>query len=141
MKKACLYAFLGLIGFTASLRASESFNSDTKTIVVSTIPTSPTQLMSYSLGAFIQKNIIYNNSGFYLYVSTYSTTITTGAATGSQVFPFIPSSTTPVYFDQEFPQDMNGGVYQGSLYGVLASTNPVGASVPTPQPISIWRFK
>ena len=125
--------------------ASMTFSSDSKSVVVSTTPASPTQLLTSTSGSFVQNTSIFQNTGFYLYVSTSNVTISTGTAAspavGASWNPYIPSGSTLFNMNGFFPQDMNGGAYQGPLWGVLASTSTNGATAATPQPVSVLRFK
>ena len=144
--KNLICAVLVLIFSVAALLASETFAPDTQTIVVSTVTTAPTQIMTgVTQGAFYQKTTIFNNTGFNLFISTSNVKISTGTvaspAVGATWNAYIPPSSTPFDLSAFFPQDMNGGVYQGPLWAVLGSTSTNGATAATAQPVSIIRLK
>ncbi len=86
---------------------SMNMTSDTRTVSVSTVSTSPTRLLTRD--SFIQRNILINLSTCTVSLSTSSTVSLT---TSFQ----IPGSSAPVY--QTFSPDGVNSPWWGDLYGV-----------------------
>lgn len=99
---------------------SLTLTTDSRTLTISTTPTSPTLLLTKD--SWIQRNFIINNSSFTLFLGTTSTSVSTNTAFG-----------IPGYFGTNnsliFSPDGVNAPWGGALYGVLLSSQPESVSI------------
>jgi hypothetical protein len=121
-----LIALIALLSLACPVHAATSyglsFDTETGLVVVSTA--SATRLFTKATGQGITKRVIINNTGFNLFLSSYSVTMTTTPPTtvGQTTGAFYVPPTTSITLDG------SGSPYVGDLWGILASTSSTGVA-------------
>ena len=133
MKRFAMLLFLALPTchrVHANENFSTTFDAQSGTIVVSTIPTAPTQVFTQGPYGFTL-SVVVNPTAFNLFYSTSNVGISTTAASGAAGTTATTPYLTPL---TSFSPDGPVTAYQGPLWAVLASTSATGTS-PTPQAV------
>lgn len=135
MKKV-FFIWLGIaLSCTTFLRAwnppdfTLGTTGDTKTVTLSTTPTSPTQILTRD--SYVQRTYIINNSSFTIFFSTVSTILSTSTTNGSFS---VKGNSTATGGATIFSPDGVNSPYQGPMWAASETT----ASPPS---ISIFRSK
>ena len=132
MRRIILVASLFLSGIACAdlfEQGALTFSPDTKQVIVSTIPTSPTQILTRD--SYIRRNFIVNPSTVAaVCISSFSASVAVSTTTSPAAI--LPNTT--------FSPDGPSATWWGPLFGILCQLNPVAGPNQSVQ-ISVIRTK